>query len=66
MPKGPGKYDDLCSLVRERSGGEVIVIVIGGDKGSGFSFQGEEATLEKLPKVLERVAELMRVTRAGT
>jgi hypothetical protein len=60
MPKGPGKYDDLCSLVRERSGGEVIVIVIDGDKGSGFSFQGDEATLERLPDVLEIVAKQMR------
>jgi hypothetical protein len=60
MPKGPGKYDDLCALVRERSGGQVIVIVIGGDKGSGFSFQGEEGMLERLPDLLEVVAKQMR------
>jgi hypothetical protein len=60
MPKGPGKYDDLCTLVRERSGGEVIVIVIDGDKGSGFSFQGDPATVERLPDLLEVVAKQMR------
>jgi hypothetical protein len=38
----------------------VIVIVIDGDKGSGFSFQGEEAMLERLPDLLEIVAKQMR------
>lgn len=49
MNTGPGKYDDLCTLVRRRSNASaVVLIVLGGDKGSGFSLQG----LEESPGVL--------------
>jgi hypothetical protein len=66
---GPGKYDELCTLVRERcglagetvpEGGGVIVIVFGGDKGNGFSCQADLATTLALPDVLENVARKMR------
>jgi hypothetical protein len=64
MALGPGKYDDLCTFVRERAGigdqGGVIVIVVGGSKGNGFSCQGDlDATLALLD-MLESVAEQMR------
>lgn len=38
MPAGPGKYDPECERVREttRAAG-VIMIVLDGDRGSGFS-----------------------------
>lgn len=40
MAFGPGKYDDLCTYVREQSEGEsVIVLVVGGRLGSGISRQ---------------------------
>ncbi len=40
MTVGPGKYDDLCTYVREQANAEaVILIVLGGNKGSGFSCQ---------------------------
>jgi hypothetical protein len=67
MPIGPGKYDDVCTLVRERVGiggdvlsGGVIVIVFGGDKGNGFSCQADAITTLKLPDILENVARQMR------
>jgi hypothetical protein len=40
MPIGPGKYDHLCTYVREATqASTAIVIVIGGNNGSGFSIQ---------------------------
>jgi hypothetical protein len=38
MAVGPGKYHDLCTLVRGRAEAEsAIVIVVNGKNGSGFS-----------------------------
>lgn len=36
--KGPGKYDQLCTMVREEAGAEggAIVIIFDGNQGSGF------------------------------
>jgi hypothetical protein len=35
-----GKYDDLCTYVREQTKADgVVVIVVGGDKGHGFAVQ---------------------------
>lgn len=37
---GPGKYDDLCTTVRTMASAKLAaVIVLGGDKGNGFSVQ---------------------------
>jgi len=60
MPIGPGKYDDLCTYVRERTGGSVLLIVAGGNKGDGFSCQTDLATALLLPNVLENVAAQIR------
>lgn len=63
MALGPGRYDDLCTLVRERAGvaeGGAIVIIIGGDRGSGFSVQADLATTAKLPDLLEHIAKEIR------
>ena len=63
---GPGKYDDVCTTVRALVGlgtgkpGGVIVIVIGGDKGHGFSCQADLLTTVALPDMLERIARDMR------
>ncbi len=57
MPVGPGKYDDLCTHVREQAHAQgCVVIIFGGDKGDGFSCQAPlEITLD-IPMVLRRVA----------
>jgi len=66
MALGPGKYDDLCTLVREQvglgedPGGGVIVIVVGGNKGSGFSCQADLRTTLGLPDLLEEIARQIR------
>ena len=70
MTAGPGKYDDLCTLVREQAGiheegvgadrGGAIVIVIGGSRGDGFSVQADFATTITLPNMLESIAAQIR------
>jgi hypothetical protein len=66
MATGPGKYDDLCSLVRkgagmdEGSSGGAVVIIIGGNKGNGFSVHADAATTILLPDMLENMARIIR------
>ncbi len=57
----PGKYDELCTYVRELAHAEgVILIVINGVNGSGFSIQAPKEALEKLPVTLEIIAAEIR------
>lgn len=61
MPRGPGKYDDVCTLVRTRTLARgVVVIVIGGSRGSGFSVQGDEEVTRALPELLETMIPQIR------
>lgn len=54
MTIGAGKYDYLCTYAREHSNAEgVALIVLNGDKGSGFSVQGSRQTLMVLSDLLE-------------
>ena len=61
MANGPGKYDHVASAARVATDAEgVVVIVIGGRKGSGFSVQGSEAVMARLPELLETMATQIR------
>lgn len=61
MAIGPGKYDDLCSYVRDKATARgAIVIVFDGNKGSGFSCQADLVATLQLPALLESVAQQMR------
>lgn len=66
MALGPGKYDDVCSMVRKQVGmtpdspGGVVVIVLGGNKGNGFACQSDFLTMVALPDMLEAVARQIR------
>lgn len=61
MPNGPGKYDDLCTLVRDEADAEgAIVIVIRGKQGTGFSVQAGIDVLAALPRMLEEIAAEIR------
>jgi hypothetical protein len=64
MTLGPGRYDDLCTYVREQAGvineGGVIVIVLGGERGDGFSCQADAPTTLTLPHILQRIADEIR------
>jgi len=58
MPIGPGKYDDLCTKVREEAEAvAAIVVVFRGNLGTGFSIQSEsEEVVNRLPSILRAMA----------
>lgn len=59
----PGKYDDLCTMVREASQAEgVILIVINGNKGNGFSVQATARIIPGIPDMLVFTAGEIRKT----
>jgi len=59
MAIGPGKYDDLATYVREKTGAHsVIVVVIGGNKGEGFAMQTDDVVIMmKTPEILRALAD---------
>ncbi len=58
MTLGPGKYDALCTLVREQSQGlAVAIIVVHGKLGSGFALQGLPDVITVLPGALRLLAD---------
>ena len=65
MPLVPGKYDDACTNARRETGAVgVVLIVIAGDHGHGFSVQTAEPDLEKqLPTLLRYVANMIEQER---
>jgi hypothetical protein len=68
MPAGPGKYDDECTLVRERLKARgVVLLVAGGKHGDGFSAQVVGQDLLSLPSVLRTMADAIErdVARMG-
>lgn len=69
MALGPGKYDDMVSLVRQQIGmtdsGGVALIVIGGERGPGFSCQADLQTTLLLPDLLEDMAKQIRKDIVG-
>jgi hypothetical protein len=57
MPVDPGKYDAQATVVRRATNARaVVVIVLGGDKGPGFSVQADSDVVYRLPEMLRRVA----------
>jgi hypothetical protein len=58
-----GKYDSICTKVREETKAAfALVIVLGGDKGEGFSLQMDAARVDpkfmlKVPTFLRNVAD---------
>jgi hypothetical protein len=58
MPIGPGKYDKLCTLVRERAHANgAIVIVLEAPEGPGFSVQAPPELTMLLPAILRTIAD---------
>lgn len=61
MATGPGKYDVLTTMVREGAKARgVVVIVVEGVQGSGFSIQAEPEVVATLPELLELMAKEIR------
>jgi hypothetical protein len=58
MPDGPGKYDTIATMARELSGGHtVVVLVLGGSRGEGFSVQTRDPMMARaLPGLLRSIA----------
>lgn len=57
MAMGEGKYNDLCTYVREQAQATgAIVIILQGNKGHGFSCQAPIEKTAGLPEVLRSVA----------
>ena len=67
MALGPGKYDDLATVVPEPAQARgVIVIVIDGKLGGGFSVQANRAVTARLPALLRHIADdIEHDTRGG-
>jgi len=59
MALGPGKYDSLCTFVREQAQAKgVFVIVVDGARGSGFNAQVSDFQLQAaLPSILRQTAD---------
>lgn len=58
MPWGPGKYDELATHVQEQTGARgVLLAVIGGKLGEGFSVQASADVLVALPAILRTIAD---------
>jgi hypothetical protein len=67
MPIGPGKYDAHATTVREATGaGGVVLIVIGGAEGGGFSVQATAAVTLRLPVLLRNLADAIEEDLRGT
>lgn len=59
---GAGKYDEECTIVREKTNASgVILLVMNGDRGAGFSCQGDLGSMAVMADLLENVAKQMRM-----
>jgi hypothetical protein len=58
---GPGKYDDEATFVRALTSAACVgLIVIGGNRGTGFAVQGTPEFVLALPDLLEALARDIR------
>lgn len=56
MP-GAGKYDELCTYVRtQASAKSVVLLIVGGNKGDGFSVQANPEDILGIPEFLRTLA----------
>jgi len=54
---GPGKYDKEATTIRKATNADgVVLIIIGGNKGDGFSCQASLEVHLTLPEILKNVA----------
>lgn len=61
MPLGPGKYDEECMDVLNKTGAlSAMVIVIEGTRGTGFSVKASIGVQRALPGILRAVADQMQ------
>jgi hypothetical protein len=60
--KNPGKYDDVCTKVREETNAAAVaVMVVAGNQGHGFSIQAiAKEVVSFLPQMLDQAAAAIR------
>lgn len=64
MALGPGKYDNICTRVHEDTQAQgVLLIVINGALGSGFSAQLTPEDTGRVPQLLRQVADQIEAER---
>lgn len=64
MALGPGKYTDITTSVREQTKARAVVLmVVGGDKGTGFEVQAPLELTQMLPVILRGMAD--EIERTG-
>lgn len=57
MSFGPGKYDEWCTVVRQETcAAGAIVMIFGGNKGTGFSAQLPGPLVGSVPSILRDIA----------
>lgn len=60
-----GRYDDVTAKLLKEHGAELVaVIVMGGDRGHGFSVSAIPRRLPQLPELLEQMAKDIRAQNA--
>lgn len=58
MTAGPGKYDEIATQARELAQARgVVVLVLNGKRGSGFSVQVPANLMPELPGIFRQLAE---------
>ena len=66
MTVGAGKYDDLCTIIRVQTNAEgVVLLILNGTKGGGFSVQAPEHAMPFLADFLEKAAAQIRKDMEG-
>lgn len=66
MAFGPGKYDDLATEVRTKAKADgVLLLIVDGTKGSGFSAQLPPLLTAKLPAILRSIADQIDASGFG-
>lgn len=66
MAYGPGKYTAICRQAFDASkAAAVILVVLGGEDGSGFEVQGQENVVLDIPVILREMAESIERDEKG-
>lgn len=62
MAKGPGKYDAECTSVHASTkAASVVLIVLGGNRGDGFSVTATADALWAMPDMLREIAKQLEI-----
>lgn len=66
MPIGPGKYDEECTMIRSITSADgVLLAVVHGRLGDGFSMQAPPEVMKKMPSILRAIADDMEEVLGG-